>query len=284
MLSLHLFLHDRLRDLGISTIVAPEGLNKTFAGIDVRICRRLSFREVIRKKPSIGIVTPGMLEKFSGMDNQLQEDCLKVLGKNRVLFLIFSQTTVLPTSLKSLCEKQGLSAAGSELNEHILSSRLKSLIQERIRFRIRFHGVAVETRGKGILITGPSGIGKTSSALKFVRKGHYWIADDLVMVWKNRYHQLMVSGHQKISQYVHTDRTGVVPVDHCIEKKRIKKRTVLWGIIELSWADDKPQPLDTGVKGILEMPVRYVRLPMGIAGYFNESLLEKAITQLHEAV
>ena len=283
MLSLHHFLHDRLDDLGISTMIAPEGLNKTFAGIDIKVCRRLSSHKISRPDGSIRVLTPEALARLSGMDDHFQEAYFHAADANHVLFLIFSQTTVLPPHLKSLCEKRGLSAACSEFNEHILSSRLKSLTQERIRFCIRFHGVAVESGGKGILITGPSDTGKTSSALKYVQNGHYWIADDLITVRKNRHHHLMVSGHPKIRHYVYTARTGIIPIEECIEKTRIKKRTVLWGVVELFHADERPHAAETRMKKILDTSVRCVRMPIRRTGHFNENLLEAAIEHLSGA-
>lgn len=44
------------------------------------------------------------------------------------------------------------------------------------------HGVLLEVSGVGILIVGPSGIGKSESALDLVTRGHRLIADDLIIV------------------------------------------------------------------------------------------------------
>ena len=44
------------------------------------------------------------------------------------------------------------------------------------------HGVLLEVSGVGILIIGPSGIGKSESALDLVTRGHRLIADDLIIV------------------------------------------------------------------------------------------------------
>jgi HPr kinase/phosphorylase len=44
------------------------------------------------------------------------------------------------------------------------------------------HGVLMEVSGVGVLILGPSGIGKSESALELVMRGHRLIADDLIVV------------------------------------------------------------------------------------------------------
>ncbi|HCX02729.1 MAG TPA: HPr(Ser) kinase/phosphatase, partial [Syntrophaceae bacterium] len=48
------------------------------------------------------------------------------------------------------------------------------------------HGVVLELGGRGILITGPSGIGKTTAAMQAVGEGYAWIADDVAMIRKNQ--------------------------------------------------------------------------------------------------
>jgi HPr kinase/phosphorylase len=47
---------------------------------------------------------------------------------------------------------------------------------------MQIHGALVEVLGVGVLLQGPSGIGKSECALELVRRGHKLIADDLVRV------------------------------------------------------------------------------------------------------
>ena len=45
---------------------------------------------------------------------------------------------------------------------------------------IQVHGALIELLGLGILITGPSGIGKSECVLELVQRGHRLVADDVV--------------------------------------------------------------------------------------------------------
>jgi len=45
---------------------------------------------------------------------------------------------------------------------------------------VRFHGVLVEVSGVGVLLVGPSGVGKSECALDLVARGHRLVADDAV--------------------------------------------------------------------------------------------------------
>jgi len=45
---------------------------------------------------------------------------------------------------------------------------------------VRVHGALVEVAGIGVLLTGPSGVGKSECALELVARGHRLVADDAV--------------------------------------------------------------------------------------------------------
>ncbi len=47
---------------------------------------------------------------------------------------------------------------------------------------MRCHGALVEVHGVGVLLLGPSGIGKSECALELLRRGHRLIADDVVEI------------------------------------------------------------------------------------------------------
>ncbi len=57
---------------------------------------------------------------------------------------------------------------------------LHSLLDERLAPRKRLHGVLIDVFGVGLLLMGPSGVGKSECALDLVMRGHRLVADDVV--------------------------------------------------------------------------------------------------------
>ena len=59
---------------------------------------------------------------------------------------------------------------------------LISFLDERLAPSDSIHGVLISVYGKGVLICGESGMGKSETALELIRKGHILVADDRVDV------------------------------------------------------------------------------------------------------
>lgn len=52
--------------------------------------------------------------------------------------------------------------------------------------KCQLHGVLVRVFGHGVLLTGESGVGKTSCAIELLRRGHSLVADDAVQMFSSR--------------------------------------------------------------------------------------------------
>ncbi|MDP1086608.1 HPr(Ser) kinase/phosphatase, partial [Klebsiella pneumoniae] len=57
-----------------------------------------------------------------------------------------------------------------------------SYLDEKLAPSDNIHGVLLSIYGKGVVITGDSGVGKSETALELIRRGHVLVADDRVDV------------------------------------------------------------------------------------------------------
>ncbi len=140
----------------------------------------------------------------------------------------------------------------------------------------------MEACGIGILITGASGIGKTTAALEAMEAGYFWIADDLALIGKDRSDALMMTGHRKIRQYLHTAQTGIVPVNTLFSDSQIKTKSRLHAVIDVARQKTNVVVYEQTVREILAMRLPCLQISIPLDGYFHHDLLHEAISQLQE--
>ena len=271
---------DRLTYLGIREIQQPHLLKKSFNYLYVKRCRRIVIAK--RRDGAILILSSGVQNRLMAGDDSARAEFFSNLIRCGTAMLIFSDTSALPDSLSNELKHYQLPAAAAVLNDHLLESRIKAVLREKIKNCITVHGVALEVRGRGILITGASGIGKTTAALRAVSKDCLWIADDLAVIKKRQTGQLIISGHPKIKKLFHTPRRGIMPVDSVLKLSQIKDKTRLAGVIELIRSDAGETKLRVIEKKIIETSLPLIRMTIPRTGFFNKNLIEKAILKLNE--
>jgi len=142
---------------------------------------------------------------------------------------------------------------------HFLKSRLKALIDERCHRRLSMHGTLVRAAGVGTLITGESGTGKTTCAVDLARRGHKWIADDIVVIEKKG-RLLVGSGHPRIRRLLELDGE-ILDARGFLGTKAVCKDTAIDMVIELGGAPSAgPERIACGCR-ILGRAVPCWRLP-----------------------
>lgn len=149
--------------------------------------------------------------------------------------------------------------------------------KETSKKRTWLHGVAIEANGKGVLITGASGIGKTTAAIHVMKPGYFWIADDLAVVGKERDGVLTMTGHRKIRKYFHTDQTGVTEIIRILPETQIKRKTELNAVIDVLRNDRDDICYENGEKQILLTPLPCLQIFIPRKGYLDKSLLTEAL-------
>jgi HPr kinase/phosphorylase len=77
-------------------------------------------------------------------------------------------------------ERAGTPLLHSAERSSVTITRLHALLDERLAPRQRLHGVLIDVFGVGLLLMGPSGVGKSECALDLVMRGHRLVADDVV--------------------------------------------------------------------------------------------------------
>jgi serine kinase of HPr protein (carbohydrate metabolism regulator) len=275
-LSLENILQRTSEKLGLNEIFATAGLMKEVSALNVRCYRRLSFSLKENLLPTIAVITPQAV-------NQLCSKGINAYGSlfKNIVFIVIAESQRVPYIMKTIAETQHIPIAASAFDEYYLESSIKGLIRERVKGKTAIHGVVIESCGMGIIIVGASSIGKTTSALAYVQKGSYWIADDLVVVRKNIKGELIARGHAKIKKYLHYGKEGIIPVKKILDAGKIKKETKLVAIIAVERTNIKGNAFSETKREILGTKLTCLKISISASGYFNENLLEKMVKKLN---
>ncbi|UCE85890.1 MAG: hypothetical protein JSU66_16445 [Deltaproteobacteria bacterium] len=71
------------------------------------------------------------------------------------------------------------------------------------------HGVLVDVLGLGVLLSGPSGIGKSECALELLTRGHRLVSDDVVRIRLDAQGRLVGTAPELIRHYMEVTGIGI---------------------------------------------------------------------------
>lgn len=95
------------------------------------------------------------------------------------------------------------------------------------------HGSCVEIFEGGLLILGPSGVGKSNLVLTFLDRGHFFVADDAVELNVEN-HQIFARPVSRIKTCLHLRDLGIIHLKDYNLSLQLKEQTKLIAAIELS--------------------------------------------------
>jgi HPr kinase/phosphorylase len=130
-----------------------------------------------------------------------------------------------------------------------------------------FHGVFVEIFGRGVLLTGQSGIGKSEAALALLDRGNYFISDDIVLFKLSSCGKKAVGScpSVKFKGFLEVRGLGILNVETLFGATKIKSEATLDLICQLlavsSTEIDRSERTETQEK-ILDLSIPKVMLPV----------------------
>lgn len=107
-----------------------------------------------------------------------REDAIRQLFKHQPACIIVSDGGSVPVFLKRKCNENSIPLFRTALHGKKLTDTLHYYLANLFADVITLHGVYMEVNAIGVLITGPSGIGKSELALELITRGHRLVADD----------------------------------------------------------------------------------------------------------
>ncbi len=181
---------------------------------------------------------------------------LEILFSRRVPAVILtSGDRKLPSRLLTAILEMAEKYRTPVLSTTLKTPRFMALMSDRLFYllapRETLHGVMVEIHGVGVLITGKPGIGKSETALELIRRGHRFVADDMVMVKRYPPNSLLAeppSAREDMTFFIHIRGIGTIYVPHYFGVSAIRRSYPLHIVVALS---EEERPVEkTEILGI----------------------------------
>lgn len=117
---------------------------------------------------------------IGGLSKKLQSERFDKLTQDITPAIIICRGNECPEVLKKIAEKKNFPIFISDQATGRLSIEISSYLDELLAETTILHGVFLSIHGKGVIVKGDSGIGKSEIALDLIQRGHILVADDCV--------------------------------------------------------------------------------------------------------
>ncbi|MDQ7983242.1 MAG: HPr(Ser) kinase/phosphatase [Spiroplasma sp.] len=169
-------------------------------------------------------------------------------------------------------------------NTFDFASTIDLYITERLAPTTEIHGSFVNIFGYGVLITGPSGIGKSETTLDLIRNGHLFIGDDRINLLKIN-NKIIGKTNKIIKNFIEIRGIGILDVTKMYGYHIILPESQVHLVIKLitpsssSWS--KIDRIGDSLKyvNVLSVKVPLIQLPV-TSGRNLADLIESAVISL----
>ncbi len=178
-LTLRQLLEPHQANLKLSWITPPAD---PAAPLDAARARRESLDTVgylnLVRPNLIQLIGRTELAYLDGLGPNSRGDALDHLVQAAPWLIIVADGLPAPGDLRDRCRHARVPLAASPLPAARILDQLHYALTAALAEKQTLHGVFMEVMGLGVLLTGPSGVGKSELALELLGRGHRLIADD----------------------------------------------------------------------------------------------------------
>jgi len=145
------------------------------------------------------------------LSEEIQRERFDYLTNNIVPCIVITHSEEIPPLLKEIADKKNFPIFATDLPTNRIMVDIVSYLDEKLADFDNIHGVLMSIFGKGILITGESGVGKSELALDLINRGHVLVADDRIDAY--RIHNTIIGKAPELLRgYLEIRGVGIIDV------------------------------------------------------------------------
>ena len=149
---------------------------------------------------------------LQALDSERRIAAIRRLRNHDICCILVTTGLDIPEGLSVLSREEKIPIVRCSVPSSISLTKITVYLERRLAPRITIHGVLLDIFGLGVLIMGPSGIGKSECAVELVLKGHRLITDDYVEVTRYGVDKLSGSGAEALKHHMELRGLGVINI------------------------------------------------------------------------
>jgi HPr kinase/phosphorylase len=160
----------------------------------------------------VQVVGGSELSYLRGLDSEERAAAFGRLRKHKICCIVITKELEIPPEILILSAEGKTPILRSSDISSVSIAKMAGYLEKRLAPRMTIHGVLLQIFGLGVLILGPSGIGKSECALELVLKGHRLITDDYVELTKRGIDKLSGAGGKTLKHHMELRGLGIINI------------------------------------------------------------------------
>ncbi|TDY01084.1 HPr(Ser) kinase/phosphatase [Thiohalophilus thiocyanatoxydans] len=256
------------KELGLKWVAGEQNRGE-LTEVDARLSDSSLIGHLNLVRPNyIQVLADTELEYLNNLGKNSLQDTLQRLFDSKPLMVIIADSITPPESLLEFSRQTGTPLITSSESSHKIVDHLHYYLSNQLTEKTVFHGVFMEVFGIGVLLTGPSGVGKSELALELLSRGHRLVADDAPEFRRTAPDAITGNCPSVLTDFIEVRGLGVLNIRAMYGNNAILDHKRLRLIVRL---DTEPDSMDEPIerldhtgrsRRLLEVDIPEVRLPV----------------------
>ncbi len=262
-----------------TTVVIPR--ERGAASSDDDPLPLVGFLNVI-KPNRLQVIGASEFEFLESLGKNSYTDTIACLFSIKPAAIILAEGIDAPDSFKAMARNTQTPLLKSNAGSHKIVNHLRYYLTQLVAEHVVMHGVFMEVLGVGVLLTGPSGVGKSELALELVSRGHRLVADDAPLFIQSEPDVVQGSCPPPLRDFIEVRGLGVLNIRAMFGDSAVKETKQLRLVIYIEYFDEKQLANVDRLRGnhqsvdILGIEIDQIILPVA-AGRNLAVLVETAV-------
>lgn len=146
------------------------------------------------------------------LGSEARGTAIRQLEKHSMCCVVVTKQLEIPKELLDLSAEEKIPLIRCSAVSSVVIQKITDYLEKRLASEMTIHGVLIEIFGLGVLVLGPSGIGKSECALELVLKGHRLVADDYVQLTRHGSDRLSGEGGKILKHHMELRGLGIINI------------------------------------------------------------------------